>query len=475
MRNGLEKVPQKLPASPLRGQLAAAGRSPITSGKKQGNRIKVIPITLGAWNVRTLLDRAGASSRSERRTALIARELDRYGIQIAALSETRLAGEGQLTEAGSGYTFFWSGRTEAERRDAGVGFAIKSNLVNKLAALPKGVNDRLMTLRLLLRGKHFATLISAYAPTMTNPDDVKERFYEDLTATITAVPRADKLIILGDFNARVGTDHKSWEGVLGKNGTGSCDSNGTLLLETCAAHELLITNSVFCLPKRNRTSWMHPRSKHWHLLDYVIVRQRDRQDVRVTKAVCGAECWTDHRLLVSKLNIKIHPLRRPQGFKPPKRLNVSRLTNASVKQSLAEELTSKLQDLKLSGNVEVDWAAFIDTVHTAAFKAIGPSNRKQQDWFDESDDHIRDLLQEKHRLHRAHLSDPTSSQKQSALKNTKATIQRDLRRMQDNWLSRKADEIQSYADQNDNKNLYSTLKAIYGPASSGSSPLLSAD
>ena len=208
---------------------------------------------------------------------LIARELDRYGIQIVALSETRLAGEGQLTEAGSGYTFFWNGRPEAERRDAGVGFAIKSNLVNKLAALPKGVNDRLMTLRLPLQGKHFATLISAYAPTMTNPDDVKERFYEDLTATITAVPRADKLIILGDFNARVGTDHKSWEGVLGKNGTGSCNSNGTLLLETCAVHELLITNSVFCLPKRNRTSLMHPRSKHWHLLDYVIVRQRNRQ------------------------------------------------------------------------------------------------------------------------------------------------------------------------------------------------------
>ena len=189
---------------------------------------------------------------------------------------------------------------------------------------------------------------------------------------------------------------------------------------------------------------------------------------------CVVQCWTDHRLLVSKLNIKIHPPRRPQGFKPPKRLNVSRLTNASVKQSLVEELTSELQDLKLSGNVEVDWAAFRDTVHTAAFKAIGPSIRKQQDWFDENDDHIRDL-QEKHRLHRAHLSDPTSSQKQSALKNTKATIQRELCRMQDNWLSRKADEIQSYADQNDSKNFYSTLKAVYGPASSGSSPLLSAD
>ena len=49
---------------------------------------------------------------------------------------------------------------------------------------------------------------------------------------------------------------------------------------------------------KNRTSWMHPRSKHWHLIDCVIIkRKRDRQDVRVTSAVCGAECWTDHRLI----------------------------------------------------------------------------------------------------------------------------------------------------------------------------------
>ena len=186
---------------------------------------------------------------------------------------------------------------------------------------------------------------------------------------------------------------------------------------------------------------MHPRSKHWHLLDYVIVRQRDRQDVRVTKAMCGAECWTDHRLLVTKLNLKIHPPRRPQGTKPRKRMNVSRLSITFVSQSLSEELYIKLQKLNTSGNVEEDWAAFRDTVHAVALHVVGPTVRRHQDWFDESDDHIRDLLQEKHRLHRALLNDPTSVPKQSAFKNIKATIQRELHQMQDTWLSRKADEI----------------------------------
>ena len=111
--------------------------------------------------------------------------------------------------------------------------------------------------------------------------------------------RTDKLILLGDFNARVGTDHQTLEGVIGPEGVGKGNSNGLLILRKCAEHELLITNTVFPLPTRRKTSWMHPRSKHWHLIDYVIVRRKDRQDVRVTKTMCGADCWTDHRLVVS--------------------------------------------------------------------------------------------------------------------------------------------------------------------------------
>ena len=58
-------------------------------------------------------------------------ENDRYKVEIAALSETRLAEEGLLKEVGAGYTFFWSACKKDERREAGVGFAIKSHLVIK--------------------------------------------------------------------------------------------------------------------------------------------------------------------------------------------------------------------------------------------------------------------------------------------------------------------------------------------------------
>ena len=60
-------------------------------------------LTVDTWNVHTLKD----NERPQRRTAIIAHEIKRYGIDIAALSKTRLSGEGSLTEIGEGYTFFW--------------------------------------------------------------------------------------------------------------------------------------------------------------------------------------------------------------------------------------------------------------------------------------------------------------------------------------------------------------------------------
>ena len=204
---------------------------------------KIIPLRIETWNVRTLMDSAG-SDRPQRRTALVGRELERYGIQIAAPNENRFADVGEIKEVGAGYTF-WSGRKSEERREAGVSFAIKTELVGKLSGLPKGINDRLMTLRLHLSGNEHATIVSTYVPTMTNPDEVKDKFYNDLDDVISATPRTDKRILLGDFKVRVGTDHQTWEGVIGPEGVGKCYSNGLLLLRKCAEHDLLITNTVF--------------------------------------------------------------------------------------------------------------------------------------------------------------------------------------------------------------------------------------
>ena len=80
---------------------------------------------------------------------------------------------------------------------------LKQNLLVSFSGLPKGINERLMILRLPLSGNKHATIISAYVPTMTNSDEVKDKLYNDLDDVISATPRTDKLILLGDFNARL--------------------------------------------------------------------------------------------------------------------------------------------------------------------------------------------------------------------------------------------------------------------------------
>ena len=418
-----------------------------------------------------MLDRA---DRAERKSALVDRELNRYKLDMAALSETRLSDVGEAAEAN--YTFFWSGKASGLKREAGVGFAIKNSLVPKLMGKPKAINDRLMTVRLPLTKKRCATLISVYAPTMQYSDEDKEKFYSELRAAIDAVPNADKLIILGDFNARVGSDWSAWDGVLGRHGVGQCNSNGQLLLELCMAYDLNITNTNFQLPLRNRTSWMHPRSKHWHLIDYILVRQKDRRDVRITKSMCGADCWTDHRLLVSKLNLTVQPQVRPQGQKLPKRLNAAKLHDQDTKEAVQKRLSTELDSQSVdASNIGGSWRNFANTVYTVLEEELGTPTRKHQDWFDDHDADIKVLLETKHQLFRSHIENPNSVPKKDAYFRAKKDCQRYLRRMQDNWFSNKAEEIERYAASNNSKEFYRSLNAIYGRQSSaGSAPLLDA-
>ena len=196
----------------------------------------------------------------------------------------------------------------------------------------------------------------------------------------------------------------------------------------------------------------------------------------MTKSMCGAECWTDHRLLVSKLTLRIQPQRRPQGKKLIKRLNVTQLRDKSVSEDLTRELDCKIAELHLGqAAIEEDWVVLRDKIHDTAFQLLGPTTRKNQDWFDENDEEIKEMLAEKNRLHRIYQLDQSSAAKKTAFTNIRRIVQTRLRKMQDSWLVAKADEIQKYADTHDSKRFYDALKEVYGPQSSSTSPLLNVD
>ena len=107
--------------------------------------------------------------------------------------------------------------------------------------------------------------------------------------------------------------------------------------------------------------------------------------------------------------------------------------------------------------------------------SLGTVSRKHQDWFDENDKEIQGLLEEKHQKHMAYLRNTSSVSNKTAYSNICKIVQTRLRDLQDSWLSKRADKIQSFADRKDKKKFSDALKTIYGPQSSGTTPLLSAD
>ncbi|BHF82080.1 hypothetical protein SprV_0802521600 [Sparganum proliferum] len=172
------------------------------------------------------------SNRPERRTALVSQKLARYKVDFAALSKTRFSEPCQLEEVGASYTFFWSSLPKAELREAGVAFAMRNGSVGPLTCLPQDIKYRLMRLRLPFRGGKFVVVVNVYAPPMTSSDAARKKFYGDLHFILVTVPKAYRLIALGDFNARVGTDHAAWRGSLDPHGPGGSNVNYLLLLRT---------------------------------------------------------------------------------------------------------------------------------------------------------------------------------------------------------------------------------------------------
>ena len=88
-----------------------------------------------------------------------------------------------------------------------MGVAIKEDIVTKLTEMPRPVSDRIMTMRLPLSKDNFVTILSECALTMTNPDEDKEAFYNQLASVLSGIPLTNKLLLIGYFNARIGRDN----------------------------------------------------------------------------------------------------------------------------------------------------------------------------------------------------------------------------------------------------------------------------
>lgn len=360
----------------------------------------------------------------------------------------------------------------------GVGFAIKTKMVQDYQLTPIAISERLMTLRIPLSDGIFMTLISAYAPTLDADEDVKNSFYHQLNAILTKISSKDKILLLGDFNARIGRDNRLWENVMGKQGVGNCNGNGLLLLGLCAEHELFITNTQFRLPNRYKTTWMHPRSKHWHILDYIITRQKDKKDILITKTARNIDdCWTDHRLLFSRLRISLRqkPKTRHQCL-PRQKFDTHKLVDASMAENFRNVISDKLAKNPINTkDVEEEWSVLRAVITQSAKETVGFVKAKRPDWFEENNEEILNLINTKREAYLSTLHDPTSRAKKIHFQDLKRNCQAQIRDIKNSWWQQNAQELQSLSDARDLSKFYAKLKEIYGPSRTSTGTLKAAD
>ena len=104
------------------------------------------------------------------------------------------------------------------------------------------------------QGKPFnTTVIQAYAPTSVAKEAGVEWFYEDLHNLLELIPQKDILFIIGDWNAKVGSQETP--GVTGKFGLGMRNEAGQRLIEFCQENALVIANTRFQQHKRRLYTW----------------------------------------------------------------------------------------------------------------------------------------------------------------------------------------------------------------------------
>ncbi|KAI8514657.1 hypothetical protein Bbelb_072480 [Branchiostoma belcheri] len=220
--------------------------------------------TISTLNVRTLKE---ARCREELATNLSLYEIDVLGIQ-----EHRIVHEEEVKhEVINGQQLITTSatRNQAGAAVGGIGIMLGSTASSSLAKVTKNT-ERILTAS--FQGNPVASIIVTYCPTNTADEDTVKAHYEDLARAIEAIPAHNLLLVIGDFNARIGdqdakfTFHKE------------TNRNGRLLLDLANEKDLVVSSTDFCKKAGKLWTFISPGGMKYQL-DYVLIRRKWRNSM----------------------------------------------------------------------------------------------------------------------------------------------------------------------------------------------------
>ncbi|KAK4309351.1 hypothetical protein Pmani_019012 [Petrolisthes manimaculis] len=161
-------------------------------------------------------------------------------------------------------------------------------------------------------------------------------------------------------------------------------------------------------------------------------------------------------------------------------LNIKALNDQEKRAALQAEFLANLAPPAPNDNpattdtLSVRWRTVSEVLLNTARSVLGTIKRKNRDWFDEQAEDIHQLLEEKKRAHQSVLTNPNARTREN-LAELRSRVQRETRKMQNEWWTKLAGEIQGFADVGDQQQFYNALTMAYGPQSNSFCPTRSAD
>ncbi|XP_045514082.1 craniofacial development protein 2-like [Pieris brassicae] len=227
----------------------------------------------------------------------------RYNLQILGLSEVRRNGFGELRTS-KGLTLLYSGKEkEDDDLEYGVAFLL-SNSAKKSLLDWKPISDRIIWARFNSRARKIS-IVQCYAPTNTSAEDIKDDFYNALNATLKGIKKQDIVIVMGDLNAKVGSDNSNCERNMGKHGLGVRNENGERFIEFCQHHDLTIGGTLFIHRDVHKYTWNSPDGSTKNQIDHLAISSKWRSSLLDVRNRRGADIDSDHHLVVAKMRLKI--------------------------------------------------------------------------------------------------------------------------------------------------------------------------